>query len=298
MQSLSALVAEERELPSADYRDVIRALKAEQLVGEAILPHYRERIRALEEIIAREGIVSLPEREMVVRLASAAESAALPAPHLLPPRLIGNTGELAEFVLPLRVPATAGREALEIDDFTFDAVSWTMAVHEGRPGHELQFSALVEGGVSKARALFAFNSVNVEGWALYAEAEMKPYLPVEGQLVSLQLRLQRAARAFLDPGLNLGTLSREEAARVLEADVVLSPAMVRQEIDRYTFRDPGQATSYFCGYMRMMELRADAERLLGPRFERRSFHDFILAQGLLPATLLRQAVLTELVPRP
>jgi uncharacterized protein (DUF885 family) len=47
---------------------------------------------------------------------------------------------------------------------------------------------MVENGVSQARALYAFNSVNVEGWALYAEAEMLPYEPVEGQLIALQHR--------------------------------------------------------------------------------------------------------------
>ena len=73
-------------------------------------------------------------------------------------------------------------------------------MHEGRPGHELQFASIVEKGVSTGAVAFAFNSVNVEGWALYQEAEMKPYLPLEGQLISLQHRLLRAARAFLDPG--------------------------------------------------------------------------------------------------
>ena len=58
---------------------------------------------------------------------------------------------------------------------------------------------MVERGVSLARTLYAFNSVNTEGWALYAEAEMLPYEPLEGQLIALQFRLLRAARAMMDP---------------------------------------------------------------------------------------------------
>ena len=58
---------------------------------------------------------------------------------------------------------------------------------------------------------------------------------------------------------------------------------------------PGQATSYFCGYTRLTELRADAERLLGDSFDRKAYHDFILAQGLLPPSLLRKAVLEDFV---
>jgi uncharacterized protein (DUF885 family) len=65
--------------------------------------------------------------------------------------------------------------------------------------------------------------------------------------------------------------------------------------ERYTFRSPGQAPSYYCGYTRLMELRTDVERLLGDRFDRRAYHDFILAQGLLPPALLRKAVMAGFV---
>src|SRR5262249_52519502 len=151
-------------------------------------------------------------------------------------------------------------------------------------------------GVSQARSLYAFNSVNVEGWALYAEAEVLPYEPLAGQLIALQFRLLRAARAFLDPMLNLGRLDVAAARRVLADDVVLSPAMVRQEIDRYTFRAPGQAGSYFYGYTRLLELRAEIELALGTKFDRKAFNDCVLAQGLLPPDLLAAAVRAELLP--
>jgi len=234
---------------------------------------------------------------MKFRLASEAESVRIPAPNMQPPRLIGNTGEMGEFVLPLRVPGAPGQQNLQLDDFTYDAFSWTLTAHEGRPGHELQFASLIEKGVSQARAIFALNSVNVEGWALYAEAEVKPYLPLDGQLGALQSRLVRAARAILDPGLQSGKITREEATRILREEVGLSEGMALQEVQRYTFRSPGQATSYFCGYTRLMELRAEVERVLGPQFDRRKYHDFLLAQGVLPPSLLRKAVFDELIPR-
>jgi uncharacterized protein (DUF885 family) len=64
--------------------------------------------------------------------------------------------------------------------------------------------------VSLARALFAFNSTNAEGWGLYSEYIMQPYEPVEGQLLTLQLRLLRAARAFLDPELQSGAVTQAQ----------------------------------------------------------------------------------------
>jgi hypothetical protein len=300
MKAIAPLVAREKGFAASDYRDVIRELKKQQIAGEAILRHYQDRLAQLEAIIEREGVVTLPARAARIRVATEAEAAQIPAPNMRPPRLVGNTGELGEFVLPLRGP-TAGAPAGTLtgfDDFTFEAASWTLTAHEARPGHELQFASLVEQGVSLARAVFAFNSVNVEGWALYAEAEMKPYLPLDGQLVGLQHRLMRAARAFLDPELQAGLVEPERAVRFLIDEVVLSEAMARQEVERYTFRAPGQATSYFYGYLRWMELKSRVELALGKGFDRRRYHDFLLAQGLLPPAVLAKAVEQEFLSGP
>jgi hypothetical protein len=290
MAALAPEVAKAHGWTMTDYRDVIRELKKQQLVGEAILPHYQARLKEIEGIIAREKLVTLPSRPARIRLASPAETASSPAPNMRPPRMIGNTGEQGEFVLPLNVPSTDGT-TLKTDDFTFEAASWTLTCHEARPGHEMQFAAIIESGVSTARALFAINSTNVEGWGLYSEHIMRPFMPAEGRLISLQHRLLRAARAFLDPELQQGTVTPEQAGRVLTDDVVISPAMARQEVDRYTFRAPGQATSYFYGYTRLLELRAAVEKGLGARFDQRAFHDAVLAQGPLPPDLMREAIM-------
>jgi hypothetical protein len=296
MQRVAAAVAKQRNLPSADYRDVIRELKKEQLVGDAILPHYKQRLAEVEDIIRRERLVTLPARPARIRLATAAESAQQPAPHMDPPRLLGNKGEQGEFVLPLSMPAPTGSKQAEekYDDFTYAAASWTLVAHEARPGHELQFDSMVERGVSIARARYAFNSVNVEGWGLYSEAITLPFMPPEGQLVSLQLRLQRAARAFLDPELQQGKWTFDSARDFLEKEVGLSHAFATSEVERYTFRMPAQATAYFYGFTRLEALRREAEQRAAGRFDAMAFHDAILGEGLLPPDLLRAAVLKKL----
>jgi len=293
IQALSRLLATQRGMASADYRDVLRTLKAQRIPNDQLLPTYRARLAAIEDIVRKEKIVTLPERAATIRLASEAESTAQPAPHLSPPRLIGNTGEAAEFVLPLDNPN--GKPGVKMDDFTFDAITWTLTAHEARPGHELQFARMLEAGVSIPRAVFAFNSANVEGWALYAEAVMKPYLPLDGQIGSLQMRMMRAARAFLDPMVNLGQITPDAAQKFLMDEVGLSEPMSKQEVDRYSFRAPGQATSYFYGYERQQSIRARAEMALGDRFDALSYHDFVVSQGLLPPELLEQAVLERYV---
>jgi uncharacterized protein (DUF885 family) len=122
-------------------------------------------------------------------------------------------------------------------------------------------------------------------------------MPLEGQLVSLDGRLLRAARAFLDPELQAGKITPEQALIVLTRDVVYSHAFAREEVERYTLRAPGQANSYFYGYTKLIAMRAEAQALLGDKFSALRFHDFLLSQGLLPPDLMRKAVLEEFVPR-
>jgi len=296
MAPLAAQIAKSHNWPSSDYRDVIRDLKKSQITGDAILPFYQARLKAIETIIIREHLVALPNRPAIIRLATPAETAQQPAPHMVPPPFLHNTGQRGEFVLPLNIPGVAGAESDKYDDFTYDAVAWTLTAHEARPGHELQFDSMLEHGVSLARALYAFNSTNVEGWGLYAEWIMEPFEPTEGKLLTLQLRLLRAARAFTDPELQSGRMTPDDAYRVLEKDVVLSHAFAKEEVERFTYRSPGQANSYFYGYTRLLALRKETQTALGPKFNALKFHDFILAQGLLPPDLMRQAVLNDFIP--
>jgi Bacterial protein of unknown function (DUF885) len=297
MAGLAATIARTNGYASTDYRAVISELKKKQIAGTAILPFFTQRLHEIEGIIRAKNLVSLPSRAAIIRLATPAETAQQPAPHMSPPPFLNNTGQRGEFVLPLNIPSATGGAEDKYDDFTFDAVSWTLIAHEARPGHELQFDSMVEQGVSLARALYAFNSTNAEGWGLYSEYIMEPYEPPEGQLLTLQLRLLRAARAFLDPELQSGKVTPAQAYEVLEKDVCLSHAFAKEEVERFTYRSPGQANSYFYGYTRLLALRKEAEKALGRKFDARQFHDFILGQGLLPPDLMRQAVLEEFIAR-
>jgi uncharacterized protein (DUF885 family) len=296
MAPLAAQIAKTDGYPSGDYRSVVAELKKKQITGEAILPFYENRLREIEQIIVAKNLVTLPARHAIIRLATAAETAQSPAPHMVGPPFLHNTGQRGEFVLPLNLPSATGGAEDKYDDFTFDAIAWTLTAHEARPGHELQFDSMLEQGVSLARARYAINSTNAEGWGLYSEYIMQPYEPAEGQLLTLQARLLRAARAFLDPELQSGKVTPAQAYEVLEKDVMLSHAFAKEEVERFTFQSPGQASSYFYGYTRLLSLRKETEAALGPKFDQKKFHDFILNQGMLPPDLVRKAVLEDFMP--
>jgi uncharacterized protein (DUF885 family) len=290
MRTLAKVIAQQEKLSSSDYREVIRSLKHRTAPPDKLLSFYQERLAQIEKLVEENNIVSLPKRPTLIRLGSAAETAEEPAPHMNPPRLIDNHGEYGEFVIP------NGKNGLD-EDFINEGESWTLTAHEARPGHDLQFTSMVDNGVSMARSIFADNSANVEGWAVYMEAVMEPYEPLDGQLFSLDDRLLRIARAFLDPMLNLGLMKPEEAKAFLVNEVALSESDAKGEVERYTYRAPGQAAAYFYGYMTLRELRERTKLALGAKFDEKAYHDFILSQGLLPLNLMAQAIQEEFVPQ-
>jgi uncharacterized protein (DUF885 family) len=93
----------------------------------------------------------------------------------------------------------------------------------------------------------------------------------------------------------MGKIQPADAFRVLEQDVVQSHAFAQEEVERYTYRAPGQANSYFYGYTKLIALRKEVEAVLGSKFNQQRFHDFILAQGLLPPDLMRDSVMNDFV---
>ncbi|MEP0918677.1 DUF885 domain-containing protein [Leptolyngbya sp. DQ-M1] len=288
MNVLAPQIARQKGFQAKDYGDVIRALKQEQLPSDQILPHYQKRQKEIEAIIQREKLVTLPKRPLTIRLTTDRENAIFPVPQYHAPKASSKTA--GTFIIPLLKPDPQPRT---YNDFTYAAVSWTLTAHEGRPGHDLQFTTIQDQGISEARSKFGYNPANHEGWALYAEAITLPFMPIEGQFISLQFQLLRAARAFLEPELHLGKISTTEALRVLTEEAGYSKFFAQQEIDRYTVRLPGHAPSYFYGYQRLMQLRKDVEQQLGEKFDSQKFHDFILTQGFMPQRLLRQAVLEQ-----
>jgi uncharacterized protein (DUF885 family) len=95
--------------------------------------------------------------------------------------------------------------------------------------------------------------------------------------------------------LQAGKIQPADAYRVLEQDVVQSHAFAQEEVERFTYRMPGQANSYFYGFTKLEDLRKETEAALRSKFNQKAFHDFILAQGLLPPDLMRKAVFDEFV---
>jgi uncharacterized protein (DUF885 family) len=166
------------------------------------------------------------------------------------------------------------------------------AFHETIPGHHLQINIANAHGENPRIARFLFNSGFGEGWALYAERladELGLYSNDASRMGMLSNAAWRACRLIVDSGLHAFGWDRDRAIALMLAHTAMSPAQAAQEVDRY-ISWPGQATAYMTGYLEIARLRAEAEKALGARFDRKQFHDRVLENGAVPVPVLRTRI--------
>jgi uncharacterized protein (DUF885 family) len=165
--------------------------------------------------------------------------------------------------------------------------------HEGVPGHHLQGALLSElGGEVPPFRQFSGYTAPDEGWGLYAEKlckEMGQYTDPYRDFGRLQLELHRAIRLVVDSGIHHKRWTRAQAIKYVEDNSADAKGGIVKAIERYIVY-PGQATAYMVGKLKIEELRAKAERELGPRFDIRGFHDTILLSGSLPLDMMEKKV--------
>ncbi|MEJ2856780.1 MULTISPECIES: DUF885 domain-containing protein [unclassified Saccharothrix] len=166
------------------------------------------------------------------------------------------------------------------------------AFHEGVPGHHLEVSLRQErADLPVLRRTVSFDAF-ADGWALYAERladEMGLYSDDLSRLGMLALDCLRAARLVVDTGLHANGWTRRGAVAFLRDHTPLGHAAVEAEVDRY-LSAPGQALAYLVGRLEIQRLRASAERVLGPRFDPRDFHEVVLSEGPVPLGSLAELV--------
>ncbi|GMV31110.1 MAG: hypothetical protein AMXMBFR59_32350 [Rhodanobacteraceae bacterium] len=167
-----------------------------------------------------------------------------------------------------------------------------LTLHEAVPGHHLQGALASEQGEQPPFRRYSYISAFGEGWALYAEhlgVEMGIYETPYEHFGRLTYEMWRACRLVIDTGIHAKGWTRDQALALLRDNSALSEHEITTEVDRY-ISWPGQALSYKLGELRIRELRAKAERELGPRFDLRAFHDAVLSLGSVPLSLLDQRI--------
>jgi uncharacterized protein (DUF885 family) len=167
-----------------------------------------------------------------------------------------------------------------------------LVYHEAIPGHHMQNAvALEEASLPRFRRSGGFTAYG-EGWGLYSERlgkEVGFYADPYSEFGQLALELHRAVRLVVDTGLHAKRWTREQTIRYhVENSPTGEDAAIRAT-ERYIL-NPGQATAYMIGMLKIVELRERAAAALGAKFDRREFHDVVLRTGSVPLTVLESEI--------
>ncbi|HYJ28951.1 MAG TPA: DUF885 domain-containing protein [Allosphingosinicella sp.] len=167
-----------------------------------------------------------------------------------------------------------------------------ISYHEGAPGHHFQIALAQElPNVPKFRRFGGYGAYS-EGWGLYSEQlgqEMGFYQDPYSLFGMHSTALWRAIRLVVDTGIHSQRWTRERAIDYFRENGLLSERDAAKEVERY-FNNPGQATSYMIGQLRILELRDRARQVLGDRFDIRDFHAVVLENGAVPLDILGELV--------
>jgi uncharacterized protein (DUF885 family) len=167
-----------------------------------------------------------------------------------------------------------------------------VAYHEALPGHHLQIAIAQELTDVPEFRKHNYYTAYTEGWGLYAEHLGKDvgfYTDPYSDYGRLEADVWRAIRLVVDTGVHSEHWSRQQMVDYFHDHSAIDDTNVQAEVDRY-IAWPAQALGYKVGQLKFLELRAKAEKALGPKFDIRGFHDTIIDAGALPLDIVEQRV--------
>ncbi len=185
----------------------------------------------------------------------------------------------------------------QVDSFLREYNSRSIAnltIHEAMPGHYLQI-AHSNRYPSVLRAML-FSGPFVEGWAVYTERVMQEQ-GFRGEdplmrLIQLKWYLRAVTNAIMDTAIHVDGMSREQAMQLMtqtgfQEEREAAGKWVRAQLTS------AQLSTYFVGYLEHADMRAEAERRAGTRFDQRAYHDRALSFGSPPVRFVRALLFDE-----
>jgi uncharacterized protein (DUF885 family) len=170
----------------------------------------------------------------------------------------------------------------------------TLFIHEAIPGHHFHLALQYEmkDTLSEYQRKMFYSNAFTEGWALYAErwGREAGLLKDPAQMVgSLSDEMLRAVRLVVDTGIHHYGWPREKVIKYMSDNLPSDPRDIQIETDRYSVW-PGQALGYKIGQLKILELRALAQKRLGAKFNLKDFHKVVLENGTVSLPVLESNV--------
>ena len=281
-------VAKRIDAKAKGWPEVTARLKKNHPSADGLLEAYRTEVKRARTFIVDKELVDLPPGDDLEVMDTppflrSTVGAAYDAPKPFDP---GTKGFF--FVTPVErtLPKSTQEDMLGESDFS--DLPATVG-HEAYPGHHLQLSFARRNPSLVRKAIY--HAILSEGWALYCEellAEQGFYTD-EQRLMQLQWTLVRAARVVIDVGLHVGTMTFEEAVRMLTDEVHLGRPQALTEVKRYTLT-PTQPLSYLAGRQQLLKMREQYKQREGSKFTLKRFHAEVLTRGTIPPSLMAKEI--------
>jgi len=289
-EQMKALVAEID--PDKSVQELLEEAKSDHPTVDGLLRAYEDEMNATRQYVIDHEIATIPEGEILRIIETPGYLCPLiPYAAYIPPGILDEKQEGIFLVTPVDTDAPKELQKEKLKGQNNNKLP-VVALHEGYPGHHLQF-VWANQQESIPRRMGAFlSSLFIEGWAFYCEELMEQlgYIakPLQ-RLGRLADQLWRAARIILDVSLHTRGMSVEEAVDFLTKKCQLEQSNALSEVRRYT-SSPTQPQSYLMGKLAILELVEEYKRL-NPGVSIRELNDAILGQGPLPPRLMRQKLL-------
>jgi uncharacterized protein (DUF885 family) len=265
--------------PGEPWIDLLDRLRGQHPAAGDLVGAYRDAMRRAQAFVRERALVTLPDGDLDVMATPAFLAPVIPFAAYQPP------GAFAAHRAGRFYVTEPGSEAALRDHSHWEIP--VTALHEGWPGHHLQFSVAV--ALDRPVRRIVATPVTVEGWALYCEemmAEQGFLAAPEERFFQRVALLFRALRIVLDTGMHTQAVTREQAVTLLIDRLHMDRAHAESEVRRYAAA-PAYQLAYAVGRRELCGLRADYQRAAGADFDLRTFHDRVLAYGGLPVSLIR-----------
>lgn len=264
--------------PGVPWRALVERLRQRHPARSDLVASYASAMDRARRFVLERGLVTMPEGALDVIATPSFMEPLIPFAAYDPP---GAFAAARTGWFYVSVP-----EEARLREHSAHELALT-ALHEGYPGHHLQF--LVAQAQPSAVRRVVWTPLTVEGWALYCEQMMgeEGFFagPEEAFFQRLHL-LWRAVRVVLDVKLQTEGMTVAQAVRELMERLDLARESAEAEVRRYC-ASPGGPLCYAVGRRELLRLRDDFKARAGASFSLRRFHDEVLAYGGLPVSLMR-----------
>ena len=265
---------------------------AERPSREGVVDLARETLRETTAFVRAKNFVTLPDEPLDIILMPEFQRGVAVAYCDSPGPL--DKGQRTFFAVS-PIPADWTQE--QVDSFLREYNTRSIAnltIHEAMPGHYLQL-AHSNKYPSIVRAMLGSGPF-VEGWAVYTERVMQeqgfrgddPLM----RLVQLKWYLRAVTNAIMDSAIHVDGMTREQAMQLMtetgfQEEREAAGKWVRAQLSS------AQLSTYFVGYQEHSDLRAEAERRRGDKFDIKAYHDKVLSFGSPPVRFVRALVFDE-----